>query len=105
GSVDREFQRGTRLVPDAAVIGRGDPEAVRAGTEIGIERLPPRADVLPVAIAPFELDAEAVLLRRDEAQRRVVDLQVAPARRQAQALSRIVRRTVGGDLLDVHGGR
>ena len=71
------------FVPHAAVVAGDHAEAIRAGTEVGVERLPPRADVLPVAVAAFEFDAELVLLRRDEAQRRVVDLQIANERRKS----------------------
>ena len=64
----------------------------------------PRADVLPVAIAPFELDAEPVLLRRDEAERRVVDLEIANERRKPDQAC-VVCLAIGDDLLDVYGWR
>ena len=77
GGSDREIERGARFVPHAAVVRRHDPEPVRAGRQVGVERLPPRARVLPVAIAALEPVAEPHLLGCDEAERRVVDLQVA----------------------------
>ena len=56
----------------------------------------------------FELVAEPHLLRRDEAERRVVDLQIAGQRRQAQPIGAVGSRrrsAVGSDLLDVHRRR
>ena len=79
---DREFQRCTRLVPDAAVVAALHAELIGPRREVGVEGLSPRADVLPVAVATFKFDAELVLFRRDVAQRRVVDLQIANERRQ-----------------------
>ena len=75
------------------------------GPKVGVERLSPLADVLPLAVAAFELDPEPVLLRRDEAQRGVVDLQIANERRQPQTGRRVVRFPIRDHLLDVHRRR
>ena len=45
-------------------------------------------DLSPVAVLPVEAVPEADLFRRDEAERRVVDLQVADARRQSNGRRR-----------------
>src|SRR5262249_11677192 len=62
----------------------------------------------PIAIPTFELVAEEDLFRSDEAERRVVDLEIAYPWRQAHiptSGSRSVRSVVGGDLLDVYWRR
>ena len=106
---DREIQGRAGLVPHAAVVARRDAEAVIAGTKIVVERLAARADVLPVTILALELVAEPHLLRRDKTERRVVDLQIARQRGQAEVRIcegiRIVGLAVGDDLLDMHGRR
>src|SRR4029453_5354599 len=102
GGSDGELERGAFLVPDAGVVAALDAEPVRARVQVGVERLAPRADVLPVAVAAFEHDAEVVLLGSNEAQPGVVDLQVANMWRQPQAGCRVIRLAVGGDLLDDH---
>ena len=102
---DREFQRCARLVPHATVVARNDAEPVGAGPEIGIERLAPGADVLPLGIAAFEHDTEAVLLGRDEAERCVVDLQVSDEWGEPDAGPRVVGAAIGDELFDVHRRR
>ena len=77
GRRDRKIQERARFVPHAAVVGCYDAEAVVAGRKIGIERLPAIAGVLPIAIVAFELVAKPHLFRRDEAERCIVDLQIA----------------------------
>ena len=72
------------LIPHAAVIGCYDAEAVVAWRKIRIERLPFIAHVLPVGIVAFQLDAKTDLLRRDQAEGGVVDLEIASKRGQAQ---------------------
>src|SRR5262249_40433134 len=97
------------LVPHAAVVAGDHAEPVIAGRKIRVERLPAIADVLPVAIEAFELVAKLILLRGDEAERRVVDLQVAHERWQVRLLSccggYVVALAVGRDLLDVYRRR
>ena len=77
GRSDGEIQECAGLVPHAAVIASHHAEAVVAGRKIVIEGLPAIAGVLPIAIPAFQLVAKKHLLRRDEAERRVVDLQIA----------------------------
>jgi len=99
---DGEIERRAFLVPDAAVVARDDAEAVGAGIEIGVERLPTIARVLPVGIAAFQPVAEAILLGDDETERGVVDLQVAHERWQPHLRRDVIRLAIGDDLLDVH---
>ena len=80
------------LVPHAAVVGGHDAEAVVAGSEIRILDLPLVADVPPVPVLALELESETHLLRRDQAQRRVIDLEIANERRQSRAET-VRRRT------------
>jgi hypothetical protein len=49
----------------------------RAILEIVIERVPAIRDILPIAIPPFELTFEPDLLRRDQAEGGIVDLEIA----------------------------
>ena len=65
--VDGKIEECAGLVPHTAVVAGDHAEAVVAWGEIVIERLPFIANVLPVRIAAFQLDAKTVLLRRDEA--------------------------------------
>src|SRR5262249_51241563 len=92
--------------PHPAVVASDHSEAVVAVREIGIKRLPPRPDVMPIGLPAFELVAEEYLFGSGEAECGVVYLQVAHQRGQSQALihigSRIVVFAVGGDLLDVY---
>src|SRR5262249_12156512 len=97
-------------IPHAAVVARDGMEAVMARRKVVVERVTTRSDVLPVAVpAAFELDAKPILFWRDQAERRVVDLQIARQRGQTDAsigaLIRIVRLSVGDNLLDVHRRR
>src|SRR5262249_13477018 len=63
-------------------------------------------NVPPARIPSLEPDAKPVLFRRDEAERRVVNLEIARQRRQINSpSSRCVLPTIGRDVLDVHGGR
>ena len=78
---------------------------VSARGEVRILHLAVVDDLVPVPILTFQLIAEAHLFRRDQAKRRVVDRQIPDSRRQAQTVRRIVGFVVGGDLLDVYGGR
>ncbi len=112
GRRDGKIQRIPRLVPHSTVIASHHPEAVLAWTKIGIERLPPRPRVLPVAIPTFQLHAEVHLFRHHQAQRGVINRQVAHQRRQLRGRGGCI--TVGAlpvslavrdDLLDVHRGR
>src|SRR5260221_6885782 len=72
-----KIQERSSLVPHTAVVASHDAEAVLAWRKIGIERLPSVAGLLPIAIQAFQLVAKTYLFRRDQAERRVVDLQIA----------------------------
>src|SRR5262249_53798972 len=77
------------------------------------KRLPASAGVLPIAVVSFEHVAKTDLLRDGEAERRVVDFEIARQRGKARAPAekRIarqvipVRLAVGDDLLDLHRRR
>ncbi len=102
---NREVQGRAFLVPHAAVVAGDHAKAILARRKIGVERLPAIAGVLPVAIHAFQLVAKEILLRSDETERCIVDLQIAHQRWQTHA-SRLQRRrvvdlAVGSDLLDV----
>ena len=73
-----------RLVPHPAVVAGDDAEAVVAGRKVRILRLAVVDHLPPVAILALQLVLEMDLLRRDQAQRGVVDLQIANPRRQTQ---------------------
>src|SRR5262249_31903574 len=79
---NREIKRRSRLVPHAAVVARYHAESVFLRRQIAIKRLPPVSHVLPIAVPAFQFVAETHLLRRHQAQRRVVNLQIAQQRRQ-----------------------
>ena len=102
---NRERERCTGVVPYSAVVAGPHPKRVRAGSQIGIERLSPRADILPLGVAPFEHDPKRILLGGDEAERRVVNLQIADERRQPHTGRRIVGTPIGDELFDVHRRR
>src|SRR5262249_29260107 len=74
---DREVDERAGFVPDAAVVACDHVKAIRAWRKVGIERLAAIANVLPLAIEAFEHVPEANLLGRHEAERRVIDLEVA----------------------------
>ena len=109
---DGKIQERTGLIPHPAVIASHHAEAVLAGSRTGIERLPPSVGVLPIAIPALQLVTEVNLVRRDQAERCVINHQVADQRRQPRARGgRIagpvlpVGLAVGGDLFDVHRRR
>src|SRR5580698_7049475 len=81
---DGKIEGGAGLIPHAAVIAGHHTEAVIAWSKIVIERLPSIAGVLPVRISAFQSVPEAGRLRRREAERGIVDLQIADQRGQTQ---------------------
>src|SRR5208282_168348 len=84
GGRDAEVHGCTRLVPDAGIVAGNDAEAVLSGTKVSVEGLTARRRLLPAGIAPFELVAEAHLLRNHEAQRGVVNFEIADERRKTK---------------------
>src|SRR5580704_13429432 len=102
---DGKIEGRAGLVPHTAVVAGHHAEAVAAWIEIGIECLPFIDDLLPVAIVAFQLVAKMDLLRRDQAERGVFDLEIANQRGQALDRRSLVFLAVGGDLLDVDRGR
>src|SRR5262249_14964072 len=73
---DGKVQGGACLGPHPAVVAGDHPEAIVTRRETAVERLPPIAGFLPVAIPAFQLVTKEDLLGRDKAWRGVVDLEV-----------------------------
>src|SRR6266852_9003266 len=102
-----KIQERSGLIPHTAVVASRNAEAVVAWWQIAIERLPAIADILPIAIPAFQLVTKLDLLRHDEAESGVVDLQIACQRGQAQVRRRVAPRVLPGnvavraDLFDV----
>src|SRR5262249_38753750 len=93
------------LVPHSAVVAGDHAEAIVTRWEVAVERPPPVAGVLPVAIPAFQLVTKEDLLGRDQAWRGVVDLEVPNESGQGHVrtgTSRGVNLPVGDDLLDMH---
>src|SRR4029434_924641 len=105
GRGDGEVQQRTFLIPHSAVIRGHQAESVGAWREVRVDRLATVAGILPLVIVAFQFVAELNLLRGDEAQRRVINREVANKCGQAQPLRRVVSLAVGGDLLDLYRGR
>ena len=105
GGEDREFQRGARLVPHAAVVGRQDAETIVAGRQIGVMRLTIVQRLAPLRILALQPVAESDFLGGDQAERRELDRDVPSQRRQLEARRGRVASIVDGDALDLHGGR
>src|SRR5262245_817700 len=91
---------GAGFVPHSAVIRRGNPEPVLSRREVRIKRLSAIAHILPVGIVSFQLDAETVLLGCHEAERRVVDFEIASRSWKVNRCGDVERLLVGCDLLD-----
>ena len=89
------------FVPDPAVL-HATAEAVVTRREVRVERFPSSTGLVPILVIAFQLVAEPDLLRSDKAERGEVYFQIAHARGQAQAVSRLVSLSVGDDLLDVN---
>src|SRR6266436_2311727 len=105
GRSDGEIEVGAGLVPHAAVVTSHDAEAIVAGRKIRIKRLPAITCVLPVAVIAFQLVAKEYLLRRDQTECRVVNLQIAYQRRQTNLSASVISLAVSDELLDMHGRR
>jgi hypothetical protein len=81
----RELEGVPLFVPHAAVVAGHDTEAVCARREVRVLNVSLVDDLPPVVVLALQPVLEADLLRRDEAERRVVDLQIAHARRESNA--------------------
>ena len=108
---DREVDRGALLVPHAAIVTGYDMEPILSWRQIGIERQASISSVIPTSIPAIESIAKLIRFRCDQAQSRVVDLEIAGSWRQAQSRRSTVQHvlpvepSVGDDLLDVHRRR
>src|SRR5262249_22546278 len=74
---DREIEHIALLVPHTAVVAGGHAETIVTWRKVGIERPTAVPRVSPIAIATLELVAEQHPLRSHQAQRGVIDLEVA----------------------------
>src|SRR5262249_24418493 len=101
-----EIERRARLVPHPAVIAGHHAEGIAARRKIVVERLPACARLLPVLVPAFQLVAKTDFLLRHQAERCVVDLQIAYQRRQRQTPAGVrddvVALVVGDNLFDVY---
>ena len=102
---DREGQRCAGLVPHTTVVACHDAEAVGARWQVRILHLSIVDDLLPVGVLSFEHVTEPHLLRGGQAERRVVDREVAQTRWEPQPVRRVVDLVVGSDSLNVHRWR
>src|SRR5262249_51380862 len=104
-----EIEECAGLVPHAIVIASHQAKAVVAWGEIVVEGAPPSAGLLPITIAGFQHVTKENLFGRNEAERGVVDLQVAYQRRQADLSVDIRRRVVcfvvGDETFDMYWWR
>ena len=80
GGRNREIQNRAFLVPYRAVVAGDYAESVGARRKVRILHLPVVHYLAPVLVLSLEFEAEANLLRRDQAQGGVVDGEVPNAR-------------------------
>ena len=97
-------KRGSRscIIPHAIVVGGDHMKSIVSRRQIGKKRLSAPQWVLPIGIMAFELIAEAHFFRNHEAERRIVDLDVARARGKLKAIARKILLSVCDDLLHVN---
>src|SRR5215469_2205837 len=74
---NRKIQRRALLVPHAAVVAGLYAEAVVARRQICVEGLTAIPGLLPIAVKPFQQVEKQDFFRSNEAERRVIDLQIA----------------------------
>src|ERR1019366_10597253 len=72
--LEKETQRGARLVPHSVVVGGNDAKPILAGREVGIVRDPARAGVHPTPVVALEHELELHACGNQEAQAGVVKL-------------------------------
>ncbi len=103
---DVEIDESSSLAPHTAVVAGHHAKAIIAGTQIVIKRLAAITSLLPIAVAAFQFVSETDLFRGNEAQRRIVDLQIAYQRRQTHwptfVRGRIVGFAIRNELFDLH---
>src|SRR5208283_6199085 len=103
--LDGKVQCVAGFIPYAAVIAGDHAEAVATRFEIRILHLAIVDHLNPVRVLALQLVTETDLLWRDEAQRRVIDPDVADPGGQAQSTRGTVLFAIGGDLFNVYGRR
>jgi hypothetical protein len=77
GRGDDEVERRALFVPDAVIVRGDHVEAVRARPQVGVKRLTPASRFLPRVFPAFQPVSKPYFLRRDEAESRVIDLEVS----------------------------
>ena len=100
-----EADGGFSAAPLIVAVGRHDPEAVRAGTEIGVDRRARRDGLAPVPVKAIEPIAEPHPLRHGQTQAGIRKGQPLATRRDVNRAAQIDRRPVGRHRLDVHDRR
>jgi hypothetical protein len=98
---DRERDRVALVVPYAAVVRSGDAKPVRARPKIGVLHLAVVDDLSPVRVLAVKLEAKVHLLRRHQAERCVIDCQIANVGSQPQTGARVDSLAVCREFLDV----
>src|SRR5581483_2462272 len=81
---DRQRQHRIGIAPDAALVRRTDAEAIAPRRNVRVVRSAAAAGIDPFLIEALETIAEANALRRAEAERRVLDLEIVAAGRQLE---------------------
>src|SRR5215469_3175719 len=99
---NHEVQRRAFFVPQSAVVGGHDTEAIVAWRQVRVLRLAVVDDFLPVAVLALQLVFEMDLFRRHQAQRGVIDTDVVDFGGQMYPGPEVIWFVVSHDLLDVY---
>src|SRR2546430_16891849 len=84
-----DWQRRSRLVPNAVIVAGFDSNPVTTGADVVVNRFPAVAGIDPIVVQTFEHVFEVILFRRSQAQRSIVNLQFTPSWRDSQGFSQI----------------
>ena len=103
GDVERDG--GALFSPRAVAVAGDDVKAIGPWTQVRVKRLPPRAGLLPLGIAPIQSIAEPNSLRRDRRGRGVVDFEIVRRRGNVQDLRRIATYASDRHCLNLDGRR
>src|SRR5258708_7645032 len=90
------------VAPDSIVVAGDYPESVGSRWKPGVVGGPAIPRIDPVLVETVESIPEARALRRQEAQRRVVKFPLLRTRSNLRAFAERQRRSIDGDLFDVH---
>ncbi|AZK84143.1 hypothetical protein BO992_14940 [Xanthomonas oryzae pv. oryzae] len=97
-----DLHRRTPFVPDPVLVGGKNAESIMARTPIGMDRLAPRAGVLPTLIDAFEPIAQSPPFWNRQAQRGVCDAYLLCSDRQLQQRAGRNRTSIDIDI-DIDG--